>query len=302
MRSALWDAANPCGNLYNPVSIARIIELSLIEDDALAVGEFETSVFENRLGWNSWLLDSRFTAANREELIEGFRSLRHLMRQRLEASQALCVTFGTAWVYELAEAADPRNRNAVVGNCHKCPASLFIRSRLSVSEIASIWTDLLKRLGERFPQLRFIFTVSPVRHLKDGFEGNARSKSILLLAIEEITRISNAASYFPAYEIMLDDLRDYRFYASDLAHPSAEGVEYIWQKFCETYIDAPGREILEEGESIVRALSHRPIVDFTPKGAEALRHQQQSATRRLKDFLTLHPRMLNPIIPSTDRI
>ena len=128
-----------------------------------------------------------------------------------------------------------------------------------MEEIASLWTGLCLRLKELFPHLSFIFTVSPVRHLKDGFEGITLSKATLHLAIERICRNISDCHYFPAYEILCDDLRDYRFYASDLVHPSDSAVEYIWEIFRKTYLDEAGEKIIKEGSKKYKALHHRPI-------------------------------------------
>lgn len=136
---------------------------------------------------------------------------------------------------------------------------MFERRRLTIGEISALWSDLCNRLTTLYPNLNIIFTVSPVRHLKDGFEGNARSKATLHLAVEEICQASDKCFYFPAYEIVNDDLRDYRFYASDLAHPSDTAVEYIWEIFRQTYVDAEGERLLKEGNRRYKALNHRPI-------------------------------------------
>lgn len=219
------------------------------------------------------------------------------MRRELEecicASGVLFVTFGTAWCYFLAD-----NTDYVVANCHKQPSAMFIRRRITVDEIVGAWTALCNDLWKRFPDLRIVFTVSPVRHLKDGFSGNARSKAVLQLAVEEICRINDRCSYFPAYEILNDDLRDYRFYASDLVHPSQEAVEYIWEIFKSTYLDDKGLELLKEGERIQKAWNHRPLVSpicsVTTAADEAERSRKEEIKRRYESFLTLHPGMLAP--------
>lgn len=171
---------------------------------------------------------------------------------------------------------------------------MFLRKRLSVSRIVETWSALVCDLKEIYPDLRIIFTVSPVRHLKDGFEGNARSKAILLLATEELCHTHDFCSYFPAYEILNDDLRDYRFYASDLVHPSQEAVEYIWEIFKSTYLDKEGLEILKEGERISKGWKHRPLPNATIKpSALSLENEK----RRLEEISGKH-KMLKEKYPA----
>ena len=141
------------------------------------------------------------------------------------------------------------------------PASLFTRRRISVREIVEVWSDLLSELNTRYPNLNIILTVSPVRHLKDGFHENTISKSILLLAIEELCSKFTFCHYFPAYELIMDDLRDYRFYASDLTHPSSDAINYIWEKFQDCYLDPEGVKRIKEGGALHRALAHRSILE-----------------------------------------
>lgn len=252
MRQCQWPVFNEAGTLYNPVSIAKVLELLLFSEDFIS--EFEDSLFEAEEYVHSWLFDSHFSRKSREDCISNLNEIRDKMESSLANSQTLIVTFGTAWCYYLTEKQD-----YVVANCHKMPQSMFNRRRVSIVEISDVWMLLCSRLKERFPDLHFIFTVSPVRHLKDGFEGNARSKAILLLAVEEICNNVRDAIYFPAYEIVTDDLRDYRFYASDLVHPSDQAVEYIWEIFQSVFLDSQGIQRLREGNKAYRRLNHRPI-------------------------------------------
>lgn len=255
MREGLWDAFNPCGTLYNPFSIATAIRtmlLSLFPDK-----EFEKSLFLAEDKYRSWFFDSSFSAWSAVDSMAKFRHNRERFGDMLAAGSPLIVTFGTSWVYRL----NSSPTNFVVGNCHKQPENLFTRERISVESIVKEWVELISTLRKSFKKLNVIFTVSPVRHLKDGFNGNSLSKSVLLLAVEQLCRQLDNCIYFPAFEIINDDLRDYRFYASDLCHPSSEAVEYIWTKFRETFFDARATEIFEKGLKINRSLSHLPIPD-----------------------------------------
>lgn len=220
-----------------------------------------------------------------------FLERREALNMLLEKANALFITFGTSWCYYLSGRND-----YVVANCHKQPTSMFMRRRLEVSEIVERWINLARKVRGAYPQLNIVFTVSPVRHLKDGFSGNSLSKSVLLLAVEEICSKLDYCHYFPAYEIVNDDLRDYRFYASDLVHPSEEAVEYIWEIFRATYLDAVGETILKEGERILKAWLHRPLPDATRSlSVEAVDRE----AKRLREiqlrhaaFRSLHPEVL----------
>ena len=252
MNDHLWKAVNPLGTLYNPFSIAFAIEM--MADDDKGEAKFEKSLFEFNGIWNSRMFDSSFSSSYKEDCIEEF-----LLRQKefievITEGRVLILTFGTSICYYLKET------DLIVGNCHKQPANLFYEKRMSIEEIVSLWNQVIEKLINVFPDIKIIFTVSPVRHLKNGFTGNSCSKAVLQLGIENICNDNANAYYFPAYEIMNDDLRDYRFYASDLVHPSEEGIEYIWEKFIETFLDESGRTLLKEGLKKAKASSHRPKI------------------------------------------
>lgn len=285
MRSALWDAANPLGTLYNPLSIAAALQLALFREDA--DDEFRVSL-KGMEPFFSWYFDSRMSGYSKEECEQHFVEIKKQMRDMIARAEVLCITFGTAWVYALAETPD-----VIVGNCHKQPSSMFIRRRLTVEEITECWHDMLSMLKEKYPNLKVVFTVSPVRHLKDGFTGNACSKAILRLAVEELTCDNPDTFYFPAYEIINDDLRDYRFYAADLVHPSDEAVEYVWEHFRSTFLDHDGEERLKEGERLRRAFAHRPLVANNEH--EAIR--RKSLRLQASEFQAKNPGMIIPSFP-----
>lgn len=282
MRKCLWNAQNPLGTLYNPLSIERAISISLFSGDYES--EFNESLVEQSGVCHSWLFDSRVSDRSCDGCLDNFICEKELFSDMLEKAQALFVTFGTSWCYFLSDRQD-----YVVANCHKFPSATFSRRRLSVDEITRIWTDLASRLRERYPQLRIVFTVSPVRHIKDGLEGNALSKATLLLAVEEICSHLDFCSYFPAYEILTDDLRDYRFYADDLVHPSDKAVDYIWEIFKATYLDSDGEKLLKEGENIVKGYGHRPLL--------AIKEETEKFRLKIMDkynnLISRHPDMLD---------
>ncbi len=248
-----WEAFNGVGTLYNPLSIAKVLDLLLFDDDFFTTTK--KSLFQAPDGLiHSWFFDTHFSRMSADECISAIENCRKNLVSTLSQAETLIVTFGTAWCYFLTEDKE------LVANCHKMPQDMFVRRRISITEIVDVWTQFCQQLKNRFPNLSIIFTVSPVRHMKDGFEGNARSKATLLLAVEEICNRYDFCHYFPAYEIISDDLRDYRFYATDLVHPSDSAVEYIWEIFRQTFLDSRGENLLKEGNRRYKALNHRPIL------------------------------------------
>ena len=212
---------NPFGTLYNPLSIAQALQMNdtpeLIEHDGL---------------WHSMAHHGSFSRATREEAEQAVRASMEMMQSALAEATVVIVTFGTAWVYELVESQKSKDKSPyIVGNCHKLPESCFTRRRLSVEEIVEAWKPILEKYSDK----HWLFTVSPIRHIKDGLHENEISKATLLLALEAISRQHSVVRYFPSYEIVLDELRDYRFYADDLVHPSSMAVNYIWERFVECY-------------------------------------------------------------------
>lgn len=289
MRRSLWNAVNPFSTLYNPLSIERTLRASILSSDRDKI--FSDSIFDAGDRVCSWLADSRFSAESRRDVLAELSTKADELDKALKIAPVMFVTFGTSWCYFLADRPD-----YVVANCHKQPASDFIRRRVSVDEIVNIWLDLSSSLKEKYPQLRIVFTVSPVRHMKDGFAGNSHSKAVLLLAVEEICNRLDYCHYFPAYEIVNDDLRDYRFYASDLVHPSEEAVEYIWEIFRATYLDPAGEAILKEGEKLLKAWQHRPLPNATKEPSPERREKEGVRLNEIRlrhaAFLSLHPHML----------
>ena len=289
MRACLWNASDLLGTLYNPVSIEMALRSLLFSSHSGM--EFYESLFKSSGNYHSWLFDSKISAENRDDCMAAFLHRKEMLDKLLGEAQAMFVTFGTSWCYYLAD-----RKDYVVANCHKQPANMFVRKRVTVGEIVEKWDILTKLLKERYPQLQIVFTVSPVRHLKDGFAGNSHSKAILLLAVEELCDKIDYCHYFPADEIVNDDLRDYRFSASDLVHPSEEAVEYIWEIFKAIYIDAAGETILKEGEKLLRAWQHRPLPNSTRCPSEDMiaRENKRLDEIRLRHaaFRSLHPAIL----------
>jgi len=239
---------NPYGTIYNPGSVRTAIEA------VISGKEYSVNNLFNYKG--TWLSFSHYTDFSSEDaglLLERINNNRKGAEEFLRKASCLFITFGTARIYRLKDTGKP------VSNCHKVPASYFTNELLSVEAITESWSRIIKMLGEFNPELRIIFTVSPVRHWKDGAHGNQISKSILLLAIDRIREYFPSIKYFPAYELMLDDLRDYRFFNDDMLHPSEKAVEYIWEKFSGTYFDKSTTELQARVLRITKALNHRFI-------------------------------------------
>lgn len=207
---------NPYGTLYNPESMAR------------AVGGFRGEIVEWGGLWHSTMHHGCLSGAEKDIVEANCQAAEKLLQEAVCEADVVVVTFGTAWVYEMD--------GEVVANCHKMPANRFLRRCLTVEEIVELWEPIIMRM----PDKHWVFTVSPIRHVKDGLHANQISKAILLQAIDNlISSLSLQASkldYFPSYEIMMDELRDYRFYAEDLVHPSKMAVDYIWERFVDTYM------------------------------------------------------------------
>lgn len=238
--------ANPAGVLFNPGSIARTLLRAAAGE---TVAETELRHSDEGL-WFHYGFHGNFSDADPSRACAGMNDALRRLGEWLAAADCVMVTFGTAWVYELLETGEP------VANCHRQPKRLFRRRRLAVEEIVARWRELL---AGPISGKRTIFTVSPVRHLGDGLEGDSLSKATLRVAIEELTASFPDACYFPAYEALTDDLRDYRFYADDLVHPSSQAVEYVWEKFSGALLTPEARTLADEVFAAVADARHRPL-------------------------------------------
>lgn len=212
---------NPTGILYNPVSIADALQ-TMSDRYQYTVND----IFRDGNLWHSFRHHSRFSHTDPELCIDGINRELKAGAEQLHRASWLLVTFGTAYVYSL------RETGKVVANCHKLPASLFDRRRVGVDEMIRGWIPLIERLSDSNPELRIMFTVSPIRHLRDGAHENQLSKSVLLLFVDELCRMyPDRCIYFPSYEIVMDELRDYRFYDAGMTHPNEQAIRYIWERF-----------------------------------------------------------------------
>jgi hypothetical protein len=240
---------SPFGTVYNPVSIFHLITLALDnrQPDEEGYGQRDDVYFH-------YDFHSSFSSLDQHTLHQSLQQTIALTHQFLKATRWIILTFGTAWVYV------HQATGKVVANCHKMPGHLFHKELLSQKKIIGSFNDLYTKLHALNPGVEIILTVSPVRHLRDTLEGNSISKSVLRIVCHTLSITYPHVHYFPAYELLLDDLRDYRFYASDLIHPSEEALEYIWQKFIATCMDEQAQSFITEWTSIRQALAHRPFL------------------------------------------
>lgn len=253
---------NPFGTLYNPASIAKAVL-------DMGYGPSGMGLVEHNGLWHSMMHHGSYSGVDKEEVIARCEESRIQMREALQQASVVIVTFGTAWVYEY--------EGEVVANCHKLPANRFVRRRLTVNEIVDMWQPIIASM----PDKHWIFTVSPIRHIKDGLHENQVSKAILLQAVDVLISMSLSydlstetlhRSYFSSYEIMLDELRDYRFYAEDMVHPSAVAVDYIWQRFVETYMTTDTQQEMRVLHQLWRDRHHRFLHPDSPEAEQFAEH------------------------------
>lgn len=251
---------NPFGTLFNPISIAKCLSRAIYNNP------IDKSFMVQRDGlWHSWLHHTRFSHPDLDTALRQCNESISRTYDFLSRNPLLICTFGTAYTFTLTDAY-PELCGQVVANCHKVPAQAFTRRKVSIDEIIAAWQPIIAHFESN--DTNILFTVSPIRHLADGAHGNQLSKSTLLLAVDQLVGQSTYCEYFPSYEILLDELRDYRFYARDLCHPSDIAVDIIWQHFQDAYLTTETQQRCRQYEQARRQLRHNPIsnniTDITP--------------------------------------
>ena len=278
---------NPFGIIYNPASIKENIDL-LIAEKYLTENDLH---FSNNL-WFSYNHHGKFSNLDKNICLRTINDSIKFSSDYIKNTDYIFFTFGTSWVYKLVES------DEVVANCHKQPAKIFKRYRLSVEEIVKSYNSLIAEIKTINKDVKFVFTVSPVRHWKDGANGNQLSKSILLLAIDEIVNNSEDSFYFPSYEIVIDELRDYRFYTDDMLHISNVAVDYIWSRFKASFFNEETQNLSLQIKKLNKALNHKPsdnrddeylkFLDSNISKIENIENQNRINLSELKaKFLTL---------------
>ncbi|MBO7478748.1 MAG: GSCFA domain-containing protein [Salinivirgaceae bacterium] len=267
---------NPFGILFNPESIAAALEQAL---DKTTVGEQD--VFLHNGLWSGFGFHGSFSSPNKAEALRKMNDGISLAHSQTNGMTLLFLTFGTAFVYR--NTADGR----VVANCHKLPAANFTREMLTVEQITARYSTLIEQLTAKNSNLQIVFTVSPVRHLRDGAHQNQLSKATLLLAVNQLVERFDNVHYFPSYELLMDDLRDYRFYDADMCHPSAMAVDYIWQAMRDNCISPRDNALIDEVAKIMAAANHRPLNPDTDEFRQFAANQLDAVVR----FANQHPQI-----------
>jgi len=254
---------NPFGIIFNPVSIERLVD-RVINQRLFT----ESDIFFHNDLWHCYEVHSELSCYNKEEFLERLNLRIQQSNYLIIQATHIIITYGTSWVYRL------NSTKEIVANCHKVPQKEFTKEILSPETIQQSIQNTIDLIRNVNPNCHFIFTISPVRHIKDGFKENQRSKAHLITAIHNSQFTIH--NYFPSFEIMMDELRDYRFYADDMLHPSQVAIDYIWIRFFEHYVDSKYFDTMQEVCSIQKGLSHRP---FNPDSSA---HQQFLATLKEK--------------------
>lgn len=257
---------NPFGIIYNPISIAN--SLTRIVNNQLYT---EQELSEQHKKWFSFDHHGSFSSFNQQECLTKINNEITCAYQHLQETKTIVFTLGTAWVYENIE------NKKLVANCHKIPAKNFTKRLLTVDEIVQLFLALANTLKN----IQFIFTVSPVRHISDGLHENNISKSVLHLAIHELTKNHTNCHYFGAYEMVIDELRDYRFYKEDMIHPTNQAINYVWDKFASTYFNEQTNHLNQRIEKLQQAVLHRPF-DFESESHQQFIKQQVLQMQQLE--------------------
>lgn len=238
---------NPNGVLFNPFSIAHAL-MRYIENRQVN----EAELFDQNGLWNHWDFHSKLSCSDFHETFNMMNRQITGAHHFLKNAQWVILTLGSAFVYEL-------EGKQIVANCHKLPSSSFKKRMLGPDEIVVLYNQVIALLKSFNPGINIMFTVSPVRHLRDGFVENNRSKAILVNAVDRILQSRSDLYYFPSYELIIDDLRDYRFYAEDMVHPNYLATRYVWEKFCVACVNGKTREVMKELEQLRNALQHKAM-------------------------------------------
>ncbi len=265
--------SNPFGIIFNPIAIEKLVT------NAINKKEYsEKDIFKLNERWHCFDAHSDLSSNDKNKLLQNLNSaIKSTNKNLIEASHVI-ITLGTSWIYRFIE------KGTIVGNCHKIPQKKFLKELLSVKKVIISLENMIALFKAINPEVNIIFTVSPVRHLKDGFVENSQSKAHLLTAIHQIIDKRNRLYYFPSYEIMLDDLRDYRFYNSDMLHPNEVAITYIWEQFQKVWVSENSATTMKEVETIQKGLAHKPFNPASEQHQKFLLDLQQKATKLQNQF------------------
>ena len=249
---------NPNGILFNPVSVSEAIESYITHQQVT-----EADIFQHNETWHSWKHHSRYSGVTAFECLQKINESNSAAHHYLKETDQLLITLGSAWLYTLTDKAANTKTGSVAANNHKAPADWFQKRLMKADEVCDVLGEMLQKLSLFNPHLQIIFTISPVRHLREGVIENNRSKAVLIQAVHQLIENFENLYYFPAYELVIDDLRDYRFYAEDLVHPNYQATQYVWQKFTEACMNEETRALMKEIAEINLAYQHKPFNALT---------------------------------------
>lgn len=271
---------NPSGILFNPISVAQTITHCVEQKQTTA-----SELFQYNEAWHSWDHHSRFSNPACVDCLNGINQASASAHDYLKEADFLVLTLGSAWVYELTEKALGNKAGSVAANNHKAPSDWFTKRLLSVDQTLAVLDNMIHRLKRFNPTLQIIFTISPVRHLREGVIENNRSKAVLIQAVHHLVDKFNQLYYFPAYELVIDDLRDYRFYAEDLVHPNYQATQYVWEKLIGACMSDSTQLLMKEIADINLAFQHKAF------NAGSQQHQQflQNYWSKTKKLMENHP-------------
>lgn len=264
---------NPFGILFHPKAIENLITKALNKEKYT-----DKDVFFHNERWHSFEAHSSLSTINKDELLNNLNLFTQQTFKQLKDATHIIITLGTAWVYREITS------DNLVANCHKLPQKKFLKELLSVDEVSESLQAINSLVKSVNKNTSVIYTLSPVRHLKDGFTENQRSKAHLLSAIHEVIEPRNAIYYFPSYEIVMDELRDYRFYNEDMIHPNKTAIKYIWEKFKEVWITEDSYNTMQQIETIQRGLNHKPFNPESEAHQLFLKKLQQKKETLLQAF------------------
>ncbi len=268
------SVVNPFGIIFNAVSLEKIIRRSIHKDYFTS-----NDIFFHNEAWHCFEVHSELSSSNNEAILINLNSILESANQQLQESTHFIITLGTSWVYR------DNISGEIVANCHKVPQKQFAKELLSVEVIQQSLQNIISLITSVNPNAKFIFTVSPVRHIKDGFIENNVSKSHLITAVNKVVGSSLLkCNYFPSYEIMMDELRDYRFYAEDMLHPNQTAIDYIWIKFFENYVKEEEFEWMQKVCDVQKAMHHRPFNPHSESHQKFLNNTRQKIDTLVQRF------------------
>lgn len=267
---------NPFGIIFNPISLEKIILRSIHKKYFI-----EKDIFFHNEAWHCFEVHSELSNPDKEEFLTTLNQLIDATNGHIEKATHCLITLGTSWMYKHIES------DVIVANCHKVPQQQFVKELLYPTDIETSLQRIVSEIQVVNPNCKFIFTISPVRHSKDGFVENNVGKSHLITALYHFLSKTTSSIYFPSYEIMMDELRDYRFYAEDMLHPNQTAIDYIWMKFSQNFIDEIEFETMQHVSEIQKALSHRP---FNPNSESHIKFQN-NLKQKINAIVAKYPEM-----------